>query len=83
MNHIKKLHDEWAKAVMPPNASQIQRQEMERAFYAGFCRCLTYQITEIQNLSDEDGSALLEKLQEESVLYFIALKHATLDISRQ
>jgi biotin synthase-like enzyme len=32
---IAEQWDQFARAVLPPNCSVIQRQEMRRAFYAG------------------------------------------------
>lgn len=78
---VKKLHDEWASMVMPKDADQAQRQEMERAFYVGFYAALSYQLTDVANLSDDEAEASLAGLYKECEDYFAILSKAGKDIS--
>ena len=81
---IAKLHAEWAAKIIPPGAPQVQRQEMERAFYSGFFQCLAYQLQYITDdkVSDEEGAAALGRMIRECDTYFRTLGKATHDISR-
>jgi hypothetical protein len=65
----KRIASEWnsfEKAVMPQNASAIQRKEMRRAFYAGGWAML--QIAKElgdENISEEQGVVVLESIEAE------------------
>lgn len=54
---IAQLHAEWAARHVPPGASEIQRQEMERAFYSGFIACLVHQLNYVATIEDDDAAA--------------------------
>lgn len=82
ISSIKDLHAVWAKAVMPPNVSQVQRQEMERAFYSGFCSALNCLMLEVSAISDEEGVRACEALLRECETYFKTLSKAPVDIPR-
>lgn len=52
--NLNRIESEWKKfenAVIPKDAEAIQRQEMRRAYYAGFIAMLEL----AQNLPDESG----------------------------
>lgn len=51
LNRIESTWKEFEKAVIPKDADSIQRQEMRRAYYAGFIAMLTL----AQGLPDEAG----------------------------
>lgn len=65
---VKTIREGWetfAKAAIPPDASEIQRTEMHKAFYCGAMiafQCATYGIAE---LSDDDGADVLARLDDE------------------
>lgn len=83
MSTIKALHAKWADKVMPAGAPQIQRQEMERAFYSGFFSALAWQLAEVAALPDAEAERLLAAGHEECELYFRTLAKATRNISSQ
>ena len=66
---MRTIADQWAdfeRLVMPQGASALQRQEMRRAFYAGFQASLTVGVEiAAADLSDEAGAAVLQGLHEE------------------
>ncbi len=45
--------DKFARAVFPPNVSEIQRTEMRRAFYAGAESILFLDLMMMDNLNQE------------------------------
>lgn len=68
--------------VQPPSGfPQIQLQEMERAFYAGFFAMQMEQL-KTASMSDEAGVVHLQSLFEEAELYFKTLGKATRDTAR-
>lgn len=70
MKTIKQLHDQWAASVMPSGASQVQRQEMERAFFSGALSLYRLQIDDIMELSDNEAEKALSKVRVELADYF-------------
>ncbi len=73
MSGHRTIAQQWAtfeRLVMPAGAGPVQRQEMRRAFYAGFQGALNVG-TEIAaaDLSDEAGAAVLQGLHEECQLF--------------
>lgn len=69
MSNQKRIESEWnkfEKAVMPRNASAIQRKEMRRAFYAGVWAM--FQVAkELGNddISEDAGVMTLEAIETE------------------
>lgn len=62
----------WAvfeKMVIPVDASEIQRDEMRKAFYAGFTEC--FKITcDISELKEKDALKVLDRLSLEGEEFF-------------
>lgn len=61
---MRTIADQWAsyeRAVLPKDASAIQRRECKRAFYAGAQAVLGMQF-DIANLSEDAGVACLDGL---------------------
>jgi len=71
---VQQLHREWADKCLPRDASQVQRQEMERAFYSGALACFTLQIADIAALSDDAAEQAMQRLQTELEDYFRLLR---------
>lgn len=66
MRTIAQQWTQFERLVMPQGASALQRQEMRRAFYAGFQASLTVGVEiAAADLSDEAGAAVLQGLHEE------------------
>lgn len=82
MKTIKEMHAQWAAKVVPADASQIQRQEMESAFYSGFYSSLNWQLHHLALLSDNQAVYELEARHKESEAYFKTLSQAPMDIFR-
>lgn len=82
MDTIKEMHARWAAQVMPQGASQVQRQEMERAFYSGFFASLNWQLLHLANMPDADAVIELQQRHYECEAYFKTLGQATTDITR-
>jgi hypothetical protein len=67
--------EEFWKAVAPPRASAIQKQEMRRAFYAGiYCMLQTCKALGHEDVPEDDGVEVLEKLQEELEAFYELMK---------
>ena len=79
---IREMHASWAAAVLPKDASQLQRQEMERAFYSGFRAQLLWQLHHLATLDDDEALRQLGAVHDESADYFETLRQAGTDISR-
>ncbi|HEY9697075.1 MAG TPA: hypothetical protein V6D10_07415 [Trichocoleus sp.] len=65
-----KIINEWQsfeRAVMPKNASAVQRQEMRRAFYMGAVAMLNImkRIGDDPLIDEEAGSAILDSIDAE------------------
>ena len=63
---------EFEEAIMPDNATAIQRREMRKAFYAGMFEALTTSINvgASGSLSDDAAGDYLQSLYDELVDYF-------------
>lgn len=59
---IEQKWNKFAFMVISPKAPEIQREEMKKAFYAGFIDCFSYLKHVIGNSKDEDES--IENLQD-------------------
>lgn len=79
---LREMHASWGASVLPANCSQVQRQEMERAFYSGFRAVLLWQLHHAANLSDDEAVRQLDALHKESADYFETLRQANIDVSR-
>lgn len=63
---ITSINDRWKhfeKSVLPKEAPDIQRQEMKRAFFAGFSLCLDIMCIEISELEEDDGVKEIQRLR--------------------
>lgn len=70
MTTIRQLHAGWAARIVPPNASPIQRQEMERAFYSGALTLFRVMVDEVTALPDEAAAKAMTRLEHELTDYF-------------
>lgn len=70
MNTIAEQWASFEAAVMPASAGPVQRQEMRRAFYAGFEGALriAWNIGD-ESVSEDGGVAILEGLHEECRMF--------------
>jgi hypothetical protein len=63
------LDEAWAgfaRAVLPPGCSAVQRQGMRRAFYSGAFSALVHLMTIADDsVSEEQGMAILDALHQE------------------
>lgn len=67
---IAKLWLVFAGAVLPANASELQRVEMRKAFYAGFVECFKI-VTDLSDVLPEDQAVqVLDRLHKESAAFF-------------
>ena len=82
MSTIKKLHGAWAEKVLPAGCSQVQRQEMERAFYSGFFACFAWTAEVSASLPETKAEEALTAVESEAKAYFRTLGQAPRDISR-
>lgn len=55
----------FAAAVLPVNASQLQREEMRKAFFGGFSECFAIVQHVSEKLPEEEAAALLGRLNDE------------------
>ena len=70
---MKTIREEWAdfeQMVVPKEATQLQRKEMQKSFYAGFSSALYILTKEVTMLSDDDAEEALSKLIRESEAFF-------------
>ena len=67
MRTIAQQWTQFADGVLPPNAHAVQRQEMRRAFYAGFFGALMAGIEMADESKDNDdiGATMIQRLHEE------------------
>lgn len=70
---VRQLFEQWAKVVMPFGAPEIQRQEMERAFYAGAFALFHNQITEVAAMDYAEAEVALTATRDEFEAYFVTL----------
>jgi hypothetical protein len=66
---VKQWFDELAEQVMPKDASEVQRVECRRYFYAGFLASLVHGRECVAALPEEEGVAHLEALLRECVQF--------------
>ena len=69
------INDKWKcfeSAVLPKNASEIQRIEMKRAFFAGFHQCLC-DLSVMSSGDEEDAMKSLDRYQQEAKGFSIAI----------
>lgn len=66
---IRTAHDDWAKEVIPPGASQIQRQEMERSFFSGALSAILI-LGMFAKKSDQAAGRALDSMTQELEDYF-------------
>jgi hypothetical protein len=71
-NHksVAEAHANWAKITTPPGVSDIQRREMEKAFYSGYFSAMKWCTEAITEMSDNDGSAAISARLKELDDYF-------------
>jgi hypothetical protein len=69
MRTIQQIWDGFERAVLPPNCSDVQRNEMRKAFYggAGAMLAMTSEIAGIENR--EAAVAVLQGLHEEVAVF--------------
>jgi len=60
----------FAGQVLDPGAPEMQRQEMRKAFYAGFVECFKVVTDLADELTEEQTVATLDRLQRESQEFF-------------
>ncbi len=53
-----------------PDVSALQRSEMRKAFYAGFCECFKIFSDLSSDLTEEQAVAQLDRLNKESLEFF-------------
>ncbi len=70
MSTVKQLHAKWSASIMPSDAPQIQRQEMERAFYSGAFAFFALMTSDIATLPDADAEKAMQTVQNELQDYF-------------
>lgn len=63
----------WNKATQPANASQIQTQETQRAFFSGYCQSMHDHVSHCAK-TEEEMLAYLENAGREIRQYMKALK---------
>ena len=78
---IQKLHADWAAKVLPADASQAQRAEMERAYYSGFFSALSAHLHHVALLPDAMATSQVQAWHEECEAYFKTLGQAGKEIS--
>ena len=73
MKTVAEMHAEWAKSVIPAAAGQVQRQEMERAFYCGFAAALRCATDAAHESGDDEelGVRLLASLKQQCMEFFM------------
>lgn len=70
MNTIQEEWQAFQRHVMPVSAPVIQRQEMEKAFYAGAMSVLNVLTGPVPEMSENAAVAVLQALIEEAHAYF-------------
>lgn len=73
---IEKAWESFAANVIPPNASDIQRREMKRSFYAGAAVLLELQMSILDPGTEptEKDLAVMDRIADELKAYFEGLK---------
>lgn len=67
---IALIWTQFAGAVLPVNASTVQREEMKKAFYAGFFECFSVHHDLVANIPDDEGIKVLERLFAEAKEFY-------------
>lgn len=57
----------FANNVLPPDASKVQYEEMQKAFYGGVAAMMSVLQMMDDNTTEEDGMAQLESITQELV----------------
>jgi len=70
MNTIQSQWEKFASMTLPKEASETQRTEMRRAFYAGAYAMLAMMSFEVTEVSDDAGVEIIEGLHQEARLFF-------------
>jgi hypothetical protein len=73
MSHITDRAAEFAAIYIPPGVGAHQRQEMMRAFYAGYAQCLAWQIFTLWGQTPQQSQVLVQEAFEECTVYFKGL----------
>lgn len=72
--NIAHLWTQFAGIVIPADAPAVQREEMRRAFYAGFVECFKITIDISTTLPEADAARVLDGLNKESRAFFEEMK---------
>lgn len=67
---IDQIWSIYARFVLPKPCSQVQHDEMKKAFYAGFLDCFKVMIDFSEGLSEEESCVLFERLSKEGANFF-------------
>lgn len=62
----------FAGFVLPSDASAVQREEMRKAFFAGFCECFKMYF-DVTALPEREAVATLDRIKKESDAFFEAM----------
>ncbi len=68
MNTIRDYWESFEAGVVPAQASEAQRADMERAFYAGAVALMAL-LEVIASMSEDAGVLMLESLREETRIF--------------
>lgn len=71
---IALLWTNFAGFVLPADAPALQREEMQKAFYAGFFECFSVHHDLAANLPDERTFAVLARLHKEASDFYEKLR---------
>ncbi len=67
---IAHLWTHFAFMVLPINAPKSQREEMRKAFYAGFVECFKIVVDMSTELPEAEAAKVLDRLRKESHEFF-------------
>jgi hypothetical protein len=68
------LWTNFAGHVLPPEAGPTQREEMRKAFFAGFTECFKVINDYCTRLNERDAVALLDRLNQEALAFYKRMK---------
>jgi hypothetical protein len=72
---VRQMWEDFAAAILPADCSAVQRQEMRRAFFAGFNALLCALMAMGDDaVSEDEGAAWLEAWKQELVAFYADLK---------
>ncbi len=76
MKTIAQSWQTFEAQVLPKSAGAVQRQEMRRAFYAGFHGCLTcmVQMADESGKNDDIGVTMVQRLHDECARFAVDLQ---------